>query len=108
LFKATPFNNKQDKKQQHQKIQKQQTKRRKKPLTCKVCKKEAKENGFCAQHQRAYDNLMESYSFWRKALKISWQEYLSQVAKNSLTGDWVKEVAKYLIENEETKNVKQS
>jgi len=51
---------------------------------------------------------MESYSLWRKALKISWQEYLSQVAKNSLTGDWVKEVAKYLIENEETKHVKQS
>jgi hypothetical protein len=77
-------------------------------LNCKVCEKEAQENGFCTLHQRAYDNLMESYSLWRKALKISWQEYLSQVAKNSLTGDWVKEVAKYLIENEETKNVKQS
>jgi hypothetical protein len=77
-------------------------------LNCKVCEKEAQENGFCALHQRAYDNLMESYSLWRKALKISWQEYLSQVAKNSLTGDWVKEVAKYLIENEETKHVKQS
>jgi hypothetical protein len=51
---------------------------------------------------------MESYSVWRKALKTSWQEYLSQVAKNSLTGTWVKEVAKYLLENEETKNVKQS
>ena len=51
---------------------------------------------------------MNNYTVWGKALKTSWQEYLSQVAKNSLTGTWVKEAAKYLLENEETKNVKQS
>lgn len=77
-------------------------------LNCKVCDRSAVENDFCELHLKAYDNLVNRYSIWKKALKISWREYLSQVAKNSLTGDWVKEVAKYLIENEETKNVKQS
>jgi hypothetical protein len=42
------------------------------------------------------------FEFWRKGLNISWVEYLSQVAENSSAGDWVKEVAKYLIENGET------
>jgi hypothetical protein len=79
-----------------------------KTLNCKLCNKEAQKTDFCTLHQKAYDNLMESYTVWTKALKTSWQEYLSQVAKNSLTGTWVKEVAKYLLENEETKNVKQS
>jgi hypothetical protein len=44
---------------------------------------------------------MENYPIWRKALNISWKEYLSQVAENSSAGDWAKEVAKYLIENGE-------
>jgi hypothetical protein len=77
-------------------------------LNCKLCQKEAQKNGFCTLHLKAHDNLMDSYTVWTKALKTSWQEYLSQVAKNSLTGTWVKEVAKYLLENEETKNVKQN
>jgi len=77
-------------------------------MNCKLCQKEAQKTDFCTLHQKAHDNLMDSYTVWRKALKTSWQEYLSQVAKNSLTGTWVKEVAKHLIENEETKNVKQN
>jgi hypothetical protein len=33
---------------------------------------------------------------------ISWKDYLSQVAENSSAGNWVKEVANYLIENGDT------
>jgi hypothetical protein len=51
---------------------------------------------------------MEKYDVWRKSLKISWKEYLSKIEQNSLTGEWVKEVAKYLINSEETKSVKES
>jgi hypothetical protein len=43
--------------------------------------------------------LESKFGFLRKALNISWKEYLSQVAENSSTGDWVKEVSKYLIEH---------
>lgn len=77
-------------------------------MNCKLCQKPAEENGFCMLHQKAHANLMNNYPIWRKALKTSWQEYLSQVAENSLTGTSTKEVAKYLIETEETPNVRQS
>jgi len=57
---------------------------------------------------KAYENIVKEYDFWRKGLKISWKEYLSEIEENSLTGEWAKEVAKYLINNEEVKNVKKS
>jgi len=57
---------------------------------------------------KAYENIVKEYDFWRKGLKISWKEYLSEIEKNSLTGEWAKEVAEYLISNEEVKNVKKS
>jgi hypothetical protein len=43
-----------------------------------------------------------------KSFKDSWEEYLSAIKKNPLTGEWTKEVAEYLINNEEVKNVKKS
>jgi hypothetical protein len=49
---------------------------------------------------------MEKYDRWRKATGISWKEYLSEIAKNPLTGEWARAVAQYLIEMENQKNVK--
>jgi predicted metal-binding protein len=77
-------------------------------LRCKACSREAGERDFCPLHLKAYENIVKEYDFWRKGLKISWKEYLSEIEKNSLTGEWAKEVAKYLINNEEVKNVKKS
>lgn len=54
---------------------------------------------------KAYGKIIEKYDAWKRALKISWKEYLSEVVKNSLTGEWAKEVAEYLIKNEEKQNV---
>ncbi|MCW4006926.1 MAG: hypothetical protein NWF04_10115 [Candidatus Bathyarchaeota archaeon] len=48
--------------------------------------------------------MVGSYRVWVLALESSWKEYLSQIAKHTLAGDWVKEVAKYLVENEEASN----
>ena len=79
-----------------------------KALNWIVCDREAVEKDFCAFHLKASENIMNRFKFWRKALKTSWKEYLSQIAKNSLTGTCVKEVAKYIIENGETTNVRQS
>ena len=59
-------------------------------------------------HLKAHGNLVNRYELWRKALKISWKEYLSQIAESSSAGDWVREVAKYLIENGETHHVRKS
>jgi hypothetical protein len=73
-----------------------------KEVNCKICDREAKEKGFCPIHLKAYENLVDRFDLWKKALDISWKEYLSEIAKNDLAGNWVKEVGKYLIENEET------
>jgi len=71
-------------------------------VNCKLCDREASKKGFCRQHIKAYENLLDRFELWKRALDISWKEYLSEIAKNDLAGIWVKEVSKYLIENEET------
>jgi len=60
---------------------------------CRVCGRE-KSGGsvYCERHQAAYGNLEESYPQWRRALGLSWSEYLEKVGKVSGTGVWVKEV----------------
>jgi predicted metal-binding protein len=73
-------------------------------LQCKACSREAGKKEFCPVHLKAYENIVEKYAVWRKALKISWEAYLSEIEKNSLTGNWAKEVAKYLMSKEEGKN----
>lgn len=77
-------------------------------MKCKICSKEAVENGYCELHAKAYETVAKKYERWRKALKISWKEYLSEIVKNPLTGEWAKEVAEYLIKSGELENVKES
>ena len=45
----------------------------------------------------AYDNVLEKFSVWKRAQNVSWCEYLVEIQKNSLTGEWAKDVSKYLI-----------
>lgn len=78
-----------------------------KKLKCKACTREVAKGDFCLMHSKAYSNLVDTYDCWRRALKISWREYLSEIAINPLTGEWVKEVTSYLITNEGTINVKE-
>jgi len=54
---------------------------------------------------KAYESISKKYELWKKALEISWKEYLSEIVKNSLTGEWAKEVAEYLIKSGEKQNV---
>jgi len=77
-------------------------------LKCKACDREAGKRAFCLLHLKAYENIVKKYDFWRKALKISWKEYLSEIEQNSLTGEWAKEVASYLVSNEGIRSVKES
>jgi hypothetical protein len=74
-------------------------------LNCKICSREAAENGYCELHMKAYESIVKKYEIWKSASKISWKEYLSEVVKNPLTGEWAKEVAKYLINTGEKQNV---
>jgi hypothetical protein len=65
-------------------------------LKCKICVKEASNDGYCESHTKAYEVIVKKYESWRRALDISWKEYLSEVAKNPLTGAWAQEVAEHL------------
>jgi hypothetical protein len=69
-------------------------------LKCEICSREAGENGYCEFHTRAHENLIGKYDCWEKALETSWKEYLREIAKNPLTGEWVREVAEHLIKLE--------
>jgi hypothetical protein len=57
---------------------------------------------------KAYENVSKKYGVWKKALDISWKEYLSEIAKNSLTGEWAREVADYLTKSGEKIDVEAS
>lgn len=74
-------------------------------MNCKICRRDTEENGFCHLHSKAYKNVLEKFRVWTAASNVSWSQYLVEIQKNSLTGEWAKEVANYLIE-EETKDGK--
>jgi hypothetical protein len=52
---------------------------------------------------KAYSSVLEKFIVWEAALNVTWSQYLIEIQKNSLTGVWAKEVAKYLIEEENQK-----
>jgi hypothetical protein len=57
---------------------------------------------------KAHESIIKKYDMWKKALEISWKEYLSEIAKNPLTGEWAREVAEHLLKTGENKNVANS
>ncbi|MBX5328193.1 MAG: hypothetical protein QHH18_00415 [Candidatus Bathyarchaeota archaeon] len=77
-------------------------------MKCAICSREAVENHYCELHFKAYESILKKYEQWKKALEISWKEYLSEIAKNPLTGEWAKEVSEYLSKSGEKENVKTS
>jgi flavoprotein len=75
-------------------------------LKCAICSREAEKEGYCKLHSKAYESILKKYELWKKALEISWKEYLSEIVKNPLTGEWAREVAEYLIKNGGEQDVK--
>jgi hypothetical protein len=69
-------------------------------MKCKVCKRET-ESKFCELHDKAYRNVVKEYDVWKKASDVSWKEYLSEMANNSYTGLWAKEMVEYLMKSGE-------
>ena len=74
-------------------------------MKCKLCDREAAQNTYCRPHSEAYKNIARKYEVWKKAVGISWKEYLSEIAENPLTGEWAKEVAEYLVKTGEEQDV---
>jgi hypothetical protein len=67
-------------------------------VKCKICGRDAQAKGFCNLHLKAYENIVDKFDIWTKASGLIWSDYLIEIQKNSLTGEWAKEVAKHLIE----------
>lgn len=59
------------------------------------------DRGYCDLHIEAYRNILGKYEVWKKAMDISWKDYLSELIKNPLTGNWAKEVAEKLLKDGE-------
>ena len=76
-------------------------------MKCAICSRKTDEKSYCELHAKAYKNIDKKYEEWKKALEISWKEYLSEIVKNPLTGEWAKEVAEHLIKSGEKQSVTQ-
>jgi hypothetical protein len=74
-------------------------------LNCPICRRESESNELCSFHLAAYKKVVQQYDVWRKALGISWKDYLREIEMNSVTGDWAREVVEYLSKKEEAKDV---
>jgi hypothetical protein len=80
--------------------------KREKSLKCPICGQETGGQDYCQFHKEVYEIFLKKYYRWKKAMDISWKEYLSKIAQNSLTGEWAKEVVQYLIEVDDERDVK--
>lgn len=69
-------------------------------MKCQICGREAQEKGFCRSHLKAYENILQKFELWKKASETDWMDYLVEIQKNSLTGEWAKEVIMQLIKGE--------
>lgn len=65
-------------------------------LKCRICRGGAIDT-YCQLHEKANRNIVENYIVWKKALNISWKEYLNEIAKNPYTGSAAKELAEHLM-----------
>jgi hypothetical protein len=75
-------------------------------MRCAICHRESGESDYCQFHLEADKNITAKYEQWKAALNISWKEYLSEIAKNPLAGEWVKEVAQHLMSDRGRTDVK--
>jgi hypothetical protein len=68
---------------------------------CPICQtKLTKANDqFCTSHQTAFKNIQDAYWQWANAYgSLTKEEYLRCVSENEKSGEWVIEVARYLLE----------
>ncbi|NVM01492.1 MAG: hypothetical protein HWN67_04115 [Candidatus Helarchaeota archaeon] len=68
---------------------------------CKICEKRIESGEVCEYHELARKNINENYDSWNEAYggDLSLEEYIKKIADHEKSGRWVKEVAKYLLEN---------
>jgi len=71
-------------------------------MTCPLCHEEidAARAGYCASHQRAFENIKRAFSAWTVAYgSPRVPDFLELVQKLPQTGLKAKEIARFLLEN---------
>jgi len=68
---------------------------------CRICGKAAASKDYCPHHAKAHHNLLQKYKKWKKALNLSWNDYLAAIIQNPFSGRKVKEVAEVLLSEKE-------
>ncbi len=68
-------------------------------LKCKICHKQAVGSGYCALHEKAYQNIVAKFDTWKQALNLSWEDYLNAILENPFSGTKAIEVANALLSN---------
>jgi hypothetical protein len=63
---------------------------------CVICGRPTDER-YCRLHAGAYQNLIQGFEVWTRALDVDWREYLQRVAANQRTGRWVVDVCQDLL-----------
>lgn len=74
-------------------------------MKCDLCERRVDDKRLCLYHKLAYEELEKKYLLWQEALEINWEDYLSEIEKNSLTGSWAKEVIEFIRKREVSENV---
>lgn len=68
-------------------------------MKCRICSKPSL-GDYCEAHEEARERIYEKYEAWKRAMGVSWKQYLKEIVNNPLTGTWAKEVAEDLIKKE--------
>jgi hypothetical protein len=84
--------------------------KRRDPLLCPVCQREAdnefRAESLCSTHRSALENIRGHYKEWIRAYgSLSKAEYLHMLMENPNSGEWVTEIARYLLEKNETERL---
>ena len=65
-------------------------------MNCALCNRNS-DSEYCSLHQRAFENIVRNYEYWRNANSISWKKYLKEIRKNPNSGMWVVDVSTYIL-----------
>jgi len=67
---------------------------------CIICEGEVVNMKLCKNHLEALENLFKQYKVWVYAYgSIPWREYLKKVFSLNVSGKWIREVAKGILDN---------
>ena len=68
---------------------------------CPLCwRRRDDDSGYCTYHLAAQENLLRAFQDWQEAHEIDWRDFLVAVVARQESGEWVRDVAHHLLENE--------